>query len=169
MDPRDEQRTTKPSTGVGEPSVAAGAGAHKHSLSVLTLFITQGLGRDSWHCEMLAWAWEAVTGLSKGISGSICSDQEFELENAGDKNQWFSCCSCFLRGPWAHLWCSRSCSGDLGVVWLPLSCQWILFCFYPLYIGTCLCVLSRVQLGDPTDGSPPDFSVHGISQARILE
>ena len=29
--------------------------------------------------------------------------------------------------------------------------------------------LSRVQLGDPVDGSPPGSSVHGILQARILE
>ena len=29
--------------------------------------------------------------------------------------------------------------------------------------------LSCVRLCDPTDRSPPDSSVHGISQARILE
>jgi len=29
--------------------------------------------------------------------------------------------------------------------------------------------VSRVRLCDPTDCSPPDFSVHGILQARILE
>ena len=29
--------------------------------------------------------------------------------------------------------------------------------------------LSRVQLCDPVDGSPPGSSVHGILQARILE
>ena len=29
--------------------------------------------------------------------------------------------------------------------------------------------LSCVQLSDPTDCSPPDTSVHTISQARILE
>ena len=29
--------------------------------------------------------------------------------------------------------------------------------------------LSRVQLCDPVDCSPPDSSVHGILQARILE
>ena len=32
-----------------------------------------------------------------------------------------------------------------------------------------LCVLSHVQLCDPMDCSPPGSSVHGISQARILE
>ena len=30
-------------------------------------------------------------------------------------------------------------------------------------------LLSRVQLWDSVDGSPPGSSVHGISQARILE
>ena len=30
-------------------------------------------------------------------------------------------------------------------------------------------LLSRVQLCDPTDSSPPGSSVHGIFQARILE
>ena len=64
VDPWDEQQTTGPSLRVGDPSAAACPGSHKHSLSTLTLFITWGLGRDSWHCEMLAWAWEAVTGLS---------------------------------------------------------------------------------------------------------
>ena len=33
----------------------------------------------------------------------------------------------------------------------------------------CVCVLSRVQLGDPVDCSLPGSSVHGISQARMLE
>ena len=31
------------------------------------------------------------------------------------------------------------------------------------------CMLSHVQLRNPTDCSPPGSSVHGISQARILE
>ena len=31
------------------------------------------------------------------------------------------------------------------------------------------CVLSRVQLHDPTDCNPPGSSVHGILQAKILE
>ena len=32
-----------------------------------------------------------------------------------------------------------------------------------------VCVLSRIPLCDPMDCPPPDFSVHGILQARILE
>ena len=44
---------------------------------------------------------------------------------------------------------------------------------YLIFIGVCVCVsqsLSRVgTLCDPMDCSPPDFSVHGILQARILE
>ena len=32
-----------------------------------------------------------------------------------------------------------------------------------------VCMLSRVQLCDPIDCSPPGSSVHGIFQARILE
>ena len=37
-------------------------------------------------------------------------------------------------------------------------------------IPLCFClVLSRVRLCDPVDCSPPGSSVHGISQARILE
>ena len=34
-------------------------------------------------------------------------------------------------------------------------------------VGTCL--LSRVRLCEPMDGSPPGSSVHGILQAKILE
>ena len=37
-----------------------------------------------------------------------------------------------------------------------------------MYINVC-CVLSRVWLCDPMGCSPPGSSVHGISQARILE
>ena len=33
----------------------------------------------------------------------------------------------------------------------------------------CVKSFSRVCLCDPMDGSPPDSSVHGILQARILE
>ena len=33
----------------------------------------------------------------------------------------------------------------------------------------CVCVFSHIQLRDPMDHSPPDSSVHGILQARILE
>ena len=33
----------------------------------------------------------------------------------------------------------------------------------------CVCTHSCVTLCDPTDCSPPGFSVHGISQARILK
>ena len=35
----------------------------------------------------------------------------------------------------------------------------------------CACAqsVSHVQLCNPTDGSPPGSSVHGISQARMLE
>ena len=126
--------------------------------------------------ERFLTLWDACLGMrsghrsfSMGISGSVCSDQEFELGNADDKNPWFSCCCCFLGVPWVHLWRSRSCSGDLAVVWLPRSCQWILFRFYPLYIGTSVCVLSGVQLCNPIDCSLPDSCVHGISQPRILE
>ena len=36
-------------------------------------------------------------------------------------------------------------------------------------IYTHMCTLSRVQLCDPMDCSPPGSSVHGIFQARILE
>ena len=38
-----------------------------------------------------------------------------------------------------------------------------LYCFY------CLVAQSCPTLCDPMDCSPPSFSVHGISQARILE
>ena len=33
----------------------------------------------------------------------------------------------------------------------------------------CLVAKSRLTLGDPADGSLPGFSVHGISQAGMLE
>ena len=48
----------------------------------------------------------------------------------------------------------------------------------PLHLGACMCAcvcmfmlscFSHVQLCDPMDCSPPDSSVHGILQARILE
>ena len=49
-------------------------------------------------------------------------------------------------------------------------------CFIYIYIYVCVCVYMRVQslqlcptLCDPMDCSLSGFSVHGISQARILE
>ena len=33
----------------------------------------------------------------------------------------------------------------------------------------CVCALSGVQLWDPVEYSPPGSSVHGVSQARVLE
>ena len=43
-------------------------------------------------------------------------------------------------------------------------------CVSPLpLISDRVCSLSRVQLCDPMDWGLPGFSVHGISQARILE
>ena len=36
-------------------------------------------------------------------------------------------------------------------------------------VCVCVCVLSRVQLCEPRDCSPPGSSVHGTLQARILE
>ena len=38
-----------------------------------------------------------------------------------------------------------------------------------IYIYPCVCVLVTVTLCDPMDCSPPDSSVYGILQARILE
>ena len=38
-----------------------------------------------------------------------------------------------------------------------------------LYCFCCLDAQSRPTLCDPTDCSPPGFSVHGISRPRILE
>ena len=41
----------------------------------------------------------------------------------------------------------------------------------PLYLlkGRMLVTQSCLTLSDPIDSSPPDSSVHGVSQARILE
>ena len=36
-------------------------------------------------------------------------------------------------------------------------------------VCVCVCAQSCLTLCDPTDGSLPGFSVHGVSQARILE
>ena len=38
-------------------------------------------------------------------------------------------------------------------------------------VGVCVCVCAQLcpTLCDPTGGSPPGFSVHGVFQARILE
>lgn len=55
------------------------------------------------------------------LHGSISSGQRFELGKSDGKNQWFSCCSCFLGVPFVHLWCSRSHSEDLGMAWPPLA------------------------------------------------
>ena len=42
--------------------------------------------------------------------------------------------------------------------------------FCPLFLGGIFVVVYLIsQLCDPTDCSPPGSSVHGISQARILE
>ena len=38
-----------------------------------------------------------------------------------------------------------------------------------VYVCTCIYAQSCLTLCDPMDGSPPGSSVHGISQARILE
>ena len=52
----------------------------------------------------------------------------------------------------------------------------MLSCVYLVCLYVCVCMfvyvlqlLSRVRLCDPMDHSPPDSSVHGILQARILE
>ena len=62
---------------------------------------------------------------------------------------WISCVSCFLNWP----------AGSL-----PLAPPG-----KPLSFHVCVKSLSRVQLCDPMDCSPPGSSVHGILQARILE
>ena len=43
------------------------------------------------------------------------------------------------------------------------------FSFYPQFFIPCICVQSCPTLCDRMDCSPPGSSVHGISQARILE
>ena len=53
----------------------------------------------------------------------------------------------------------------------PKSCQFfhmfLSCCLHPHFM--CVCMLSRARFCDPMDSSPPASSVHGISQARILE
>ena len=44
-----------------------------------------------------------------------------------------------------------------------------LVCKNNICYDLCVCSLSHVWLCDPMDCSPPDFSVHGIFQARTLE
>ena len=62
-------------------------------------------------------------------------------------------------------------SGDSLDEWMYigyiLMLHTIIYNTYPLYV--CLCVLSYVWLCDPRDCGPPGSSVHGISQARVLE
>ena len=49
-------------------------------------------------------------------------------------------------------------------------CSFLLSISIPLHRGTVHArMLSRVQLCDPTDCSPPGSSIHGILQARTLE
>ena len=59
----------------------------------------------------------------------------------------------------------------LSEIRYPKSCQFfhmfLSCCLHPHFV--CVCVLSRARLCDPMDCSPPASSVHGISQARILE
>ena len=45
----------------------------------------------------------------------------------------------------------------------------VLSCELSSFFLTYLCAQSCLPLCDPLDCSPPSFSVHGISQARILE
>ena len=45
-------------------------------------------------------------------------------------------------------------------------CVYLCMC---IYMCVCVCAQSRQILCDPMDCSPPASSVHGISQARILE
>ena len=42
-------------------------------------------------------------------------------------------------------------------------------CVKRVVVCCCCCIQSCLTLWDPTDCSPPGCSVHGISQARILE
>ena len=41
--------------------------------------------------------------------------------------------------------------------------------YYSYYFWLCLCAQSYPTVCNPMDGSPPGSSLHGISQARILE
>ena len=62
-------------------------------------------------------------------------------------------------------------SGDSVDEWMYIGYILILYTVvYNTYpFSVCLCVLSCVWLCDPMDCGPPGSSVHGISQARILE
>ena len=57
--------------------------------------------------------------------------------------------------------------------WLPFFCPEIppvWPCHCPAWSSVCsLCAQPRLTFCDPLDCSPPGFSIHGISQARILE
>ena len=54
----------------------------------------------------------------------------------------------------------------VSVLWLPCGLYKLL---HRLLCCVCAHLLSCVRLCDPTDGSPPGSSVHGIFQAGILE
>ena len=68
-------------------------------------------------------------------------------------------------------------AGDMGLIpgWgtkIPNAAWWPknTALNYNTYMGyMCVCVLSHVQLFETPDYSPPGSSIHGISQARILE
>ena len=51
----------------------------------------------------------------------------------------------------------------------PLADEWIRELWYLYTLLLLLSHFSRVRLCEPTDGSPPGSSVHGIFQARVLE
>ena len=51
---------------------------------------------------------------------------------------------------------------------LSLICSLVIMCMC-VCVCVCVCVFSCLTLCDPMDGGPPGFSVHGISQAMILE
>ena len=63
-------------------------------------------------------------------------------------------------------------SQDMGLGTRNITQQQRYVCVYiHIHIYQCayVCSLSRVRLGEPMDCSTPSFSVHGISQAWILE
>ena len=53
----------------------------------------------------------------------------------------------------------------------PLIDEWVRKLWYIYTMEYCCCLITKscLTLCDPMDCSPPGFSVHGISQARMLE
>ena len=80
----------------------------------------------------------------------------------GLKQRFKSVCSHDFLVPYALSWSSSLWHSRYFVIWFHSALA-------ALSMYACSAAQSSLTLCNPEDWSPPDFSVHGISQTRILE